>query len=205
MSDELKRYKKQIKDELMNGLHNQADIQRRVESGGAIPRTKAVKKVRKGICSMCQRLCPSCSGGGHDSDNDSDGGNEIIGGNRHAGLVKTFKKMGHSISHNKLVKGVGKELLHTGKAVGTAVVNEAKKEGTKYALNGLKDLALGATETVATNPELLLLAAGVKKPKQKRAPSEKQKRRHSLIRELMKEHHCSLAEASSHIKQHNLA
>ena len=207
MSDELKRYKKQIKDELMNGLHTQMHSQNKVQGGGPGPGipgiggAKKTKKIRKGVCSMCQQLCPSCNGN-HDSDSD-DSNNEIIGGGG-KGFVRSMKKLGHSISHNKIVKGAVKGVVKTGKKVGTAVVNEAKKEGTKYVVNGLKDMAMGATTAVAANPELLLLAAGMKKPKQKRVLSEKQKRRHELIRELMKENHCSLAEASSYIKQHNL-
>ena len=206
MSDDLKRYKKQIKDELMNGLHSQMHSEKTIQSGGSaaidVPHAK-MKKIRKGVCSMCKKLCPSCNAS-HDSDSDNDDSeNEIIGGGSKS-FVHSMKKLGHSISHNKIVKGAVKGIVKTGKQVGTAVANEAKKEGTKFVVNGLKDMAMGATGAVATNPELLLLAAGVKKPKQKRVLSEKQKRRHALIRELMKENHCSLAEASSHIKQHNL-
>jgi len=207
MSDELKRYKKQIKDELMNGLHSQMHIQNKVQGGGSGPGIgagiggKKLKKIHKGVCSKCQKLCPSCNSN-HNSDSDSDSDsdeNEIIGGGG-KGFVRSMKKLGRQISHNKIVKGAVKGIVKTGKTVG----NEIKKEGTKYVVNGLKDMAIDATAAVAANPELLLLAAGVKKPKQKRVPSAKQTRRHELIRQLMKENNCSLAEASSHIKQHNL-
>ena len=43
-----------------------------------------------------------------------------------------------------------------------------------------------------------------KKPRKKRVVSEKEKRRRALIRQLMQENNCSLAEASKHIKQHNI-
>ena len=63
---------------------------------------------------------------------------------------------------------------------------------------------------MAEAPEIgvpLMLAtsgSGMKKPKQKRQQSEKQKRRHALVSKLMREHGCSLGDASKYIKEHNI-
>ena len=60
-----------------------------------------------------------------------------------------------------------------------------------------------AGETVAENPELVLLAAGMKKKRTRRV-SEKEMNRHKLIRQLMDKYDISLCEASKIIKQKNL-
>jgi hypothetical protein len=44
----------------------------------------------------------------------------------------------------------------------------------------------------------------MRKPKRTRTVSEKEKRRHALVRKLMQQHGCSLAEASRHIKENNI-
>jgi hypothetical protein len=110
-----------------------------------------------------------------------------------------------------------KSMKHLGKDLGTAVkkagIGAVSKEiattGVKYAKDNIGKLMSGAEEML---PEalpvaeeaapLMLMAAGMqKKPKRTRKISQKEANRHALIRKLMKQHKCTLAEASQHIKE----
>lgn len=65
--------------------------------------------------------------------------------------------------------------------------------------------AEAAAPELAEEAPLMMMAAGMKKPKRTRQVSEKEKNRHALIRQLMNKHGCTLAEASKHIKEINLS
>lgn len=67
------------------------------------------------------------------------------------------------------------------------------------------EAALPEALPIAEEAAPLLLAAGMKKQKRTRVVSQKEANRHALIRKLMQKHGCTLAEASSHIKENNLA
>ena len=114
-----------------------------------------------------------------------------------------------------------KSIKHFGNDLGTAVkkagISAAAKEiastGVKYAKDNIGKMMSGAEEML---PEalpvaeeaapMMLMAAGMqKKPKRTRKISQKEANRHALIRKLMKQHGCSLAEASQHIKENGLA
>lgn len=155
------------------------------------------------------------------SDNYTDVGGSFVGKNV---VRKTMKKAkavaedaedevhGGKFNFVKSMKHFGKDFGHAMKKAG---INEATKviaqEGVKFAKNNIGKLVQGAEEVL---PEALpvaeevgpmaLLAAGMKKPKRTRKVSDKEKRRHALVRKLMQEHHCSLAEASKYIKEENI-
>ena len=88
--------------------------------------------------------------------------------------------------------------------------NAIAKEGVNFAKKNIGNLVSGAEEVlpealpVAEEAAPLLLAAGMQKPKRTRKVSDKEKRRHELVRKLMNKHGCSLAEASTHIKENNI-
>ena len=118
---------------------------------------------------------------------------------------------GGKIHFIKSMKHLGKDFGHALKKAG---INEASKviaqEGVKFAKNNIGKLISGAEEVlpealpIAEEIAPLALAAGMKKPKRIRQVSDKEKRRHALVRKLMEKHNCTLAAASKHIKEKNL-
>ncbi len=88
------------------------------------------------------------------------------------------------------------------------MVKTLVQEGVKFAKNNIGTLVSGAETALPVAEEvapLALLAAGMKKPRRTRQVSQKEANRHALIRKLMQQHGCSLAEASKYIKEKNLA
>jgi hypothetical protein len=113
---------------------------------------------------------------------------EMTGMNQDGGsFLKSMKKLGHSVS-----KGASK--------IGQQIVSQGTKELGKAAIGGIKD--------VLTNPGTIsevAEGAGIKKERKQRTVSEKEHRRHALIRKIMDEKGCGMAQASKHIKENKLA
>jgi hypothetical protein len=130
------------------------------------------------------------------------------GGKIHIG--KSLKNIGHSI-----VKDVSKGATIIKDTAIKTGANMAGKEAGEYLYNGLKEAGKSmlssapvigeeAGMAVAENPELLMLAAGMEKVKKTRIVSEKEKRRHVLVKKIMKKQGVSLPEASNFIKSNNI-
>ena len=102
---------------------------------------------------------------------------EAVGGKIH--FIKSMKKLG-----NKMQKG----MTSIGSEIGHDVLNNVAQQGMEYVKN---------------EAPMMLMAGGVKQ-KRTRTVSAKEAGRHRLIKELMQKHKCTLAEASSHIKQNQL-
>ena len=122
-------------------------------------------------------------------------------------FVKSMKHLGHSM------KKTGQEF---GTALKKAGINEASRaiaqEGVKFAkdnigkmISGAEAIAPEALPVAEEAAPLMLMAAGKKKPKRTRTVSEKEKRRHALVWQLMQQHGCTLGEASRHIKEEGLS
>jgi hypothetical protein len=168
------------------------------------------------------------SDSGSDSDSDMEGGKlDFVKSVKKAGkkMVKeeggkfSFKKMGKSLKH--VGNEIGKDVKKGAKMVkDTAVKTGAQmagKEAGEYLYNGIKqagkdfmqyapEVAEDAGMTVAENPELLL-AAGVekeKKPKRTRNVSDRERKRHAMVRKVMQKYGVSLPEASKMIKTKNI-
>lgn len=155
---------------------------------------RTLKKVRK-IPEEIQNIVQTDSDS--ESESDEEGEPAVQGGKMH--FVKSMKSFGKDF----------------GTALKKAGINEASKviaqEGVKFAKNNIGKLMTSAEEVL---PEALpvaeevapmaLMAAGMKKPKRTRKVSDKEKRRHALVRQLMEKHQCTLAAASRHIKEKNL-
>jgi hypothetical protein len=77
-------------------------------------------------------------------------------------------------------------------------------EAGKSMLSSAPVIGEEAGMAVAENPELLMLAAGMKKVKKTRIVSEKEKRRHVLVKKIMQKQGVSLPEASNFIKSNNI-
>jgi hypothetical protein len=102
---------------------------------------------------------------------------------------------------------------HVGRKLANTTKNHIVPIAKVVAKTALKD---GALALVESNPELLPLlpvanytidkaiGSGIKKPRKKREQSQKEKNRHVLVRNLMKENNMTLPEASSYIKNNNL-
>jgi len=167
---------------------------------------------------------------GYDSENSDD---EVIGGSikmptmkQTTNVVKKAMKKAHEIEQEvedhipnqvtggkfhfaKSMKKFGSELGTGIKKAGIAEVSkEVAKQGMQFAKDNVGKLLSGAEAAapeLAEEAPLLMMAAGMeKKPKRTRQVSAKEKNRHALIRKLMNEHGCTLAEASKHIKANNL-
>lgn len=149
--------------------------------GGAIVPKKMVRKAMKKIKAM------------EDEAEDS-----VVGGKIH--FMKSMKKLGKEFGTSLKKAGIQE------------VTKNIAQEGVKFAKNNIGKMISGAEEIL---PEALpiaeevgpmaLMAAGMKKPKRTRQVSQKEANRHALIRKLMQQHGCSLAEASKHIKEKNLS
>jgi hypothetical protein len=119
---------------------------------------------------------------------------QLVGGKMHKfNFVKSMKHIGSAL---KVGTDVAKNVVKSGvKQLTDAGVNAIKSGLETYA----PTIGMDAVETAP-----LLLAAGMKKPKRARKVSQREMNRHALIRKLMNDHGCSLAEASKHIKQNSL-
>lgn len=155
------------------------------------PMKLAPKKVSKRVEKIVQ---PVDQGGDMSSDDE-----EFTGGKFN--FVKSMKHIGHDIGEGTKKVAVG------------LIAKEAGTQLAKGVSYGAKAIANGASSLVASAPEALpiaeesaplLMACGMKKPKRTRKLSQKEVNRHALIRKLMSQHKCSLAEASKHIKENNI-
>tara|TARA_B100002003_G_scaffold177284_1_gene165189 strand:- start:286 stop:867 length:582 start_codon:yes stop_codon:yes gene_type:complete len=190
---DLKQYKEMIKNQILDDVRKQIAKEHKIATGTYTtkhiaqyedvakhiqPKKKTTKKTKKKI------LPPPLN----EDDNE-------------------LEEQGGKVHFLKHMKGFGKSVAKFGKKAGKAISNEVIKQGSqqlgKMALEGAKDFMTYAP-VVAEEGAPLLLAAGMKKPKRKRLLSDKEKRRHILVRKIMNEHGCSLPEASKYIKQHNL-
>ena len=127
---------------------------------------------------------------------------EEDGGNLKHLAHHLHKNITHTINKNH----VGRKLKNTAK---NHVIPIAKD----MAKTALKD---GAMALAVSNPELApmlpianytidkAIGSGIKKPRKKREQSEKERNRHVLVRNLMKDNNMTLPEASSYIKNNNL-
>lgn len=131
-----------------------------------------------------------------DEDEDEDSDMEVTGGKFN--FIKSMKHLGRDIAHSVRKAGIQK----IGKEIADVGVNQLKKIGT----NLLSTAETVAPEVAEEGAEVapLAVAAGMKKPRKKRVASQKEKNRHELIRQLMKEYGCTLPEASRYIKENNL-
>lgn len=169
------------------------------ESGGSFHGKPVVRKLMKKMKATSRMAIKQESSGESSDESSSDDETEpaIQGGKIH--FVKSMKKFG---------KDFGTSLKQAGIKEAT---NAIAKEGVDFAKKNIGSLISGAE---AVLPEalpiaeeaapLMLMAAGMKKPKRTRKVSDKEKRRHELVRKLMNKHNCSLAEASSFIKENNI-
>ena len=95
---------------------------------------------------------------------------------------------------------------------GSVTGGESFWDGFKRGFNMVMKPAAGVAKAVApvAGPYGMAASAGLsalgygKKPKQKRALSEKQKKRNAMVRQLMKENGMSLPQASKYIKENGL-
>ena len=220
---DLKQYKQHIRDQLLHGVKNQIEIDKRIQDGvklkgkgikpkqtedldifsdlpirarkpGGLLNPKLAKKVRE----LQKSAIPTIN---------MDDDNEEI----HGGKFNFVKSISHA------TKDIGNVAKTASKAVVNEVIKQGSKEAGKAIVESAKTTAKGfmasapelatagevAGETVAENPELVLLAAGMKKKRTRRV-SEKEMNRHKLIRQLMDKYDISLCEASKIIKQKNL-
>ena len=153
-----------------------------------------------------------------DSDSDAEGGSFVGKKLRPKAVMRSkIENTAEQLVHGgkfhfaKSMDKFGKDLGDGLKKAGiSAVSKEVADQGVKFAKKNIGKLMTGAEDVlpealpVAEEAAPLLLAAGMKKPKRTRRVSEKESKRHELVRKLMKEHDCSLAEASSHIKKNSI-
>ena len=197
---DLKQYKEMIKNQILDDVRKQIAKEHKIATGTYntkhiasyediakhIPK-KMTKKTTKKTTKKVAITPP------YEEDNDEDD--------------DQLEEQGGKIHFLKHMKGFGRSVAKFGKKAGKAISNEVIKQGSqqlgKYALEAGKDFLTYAPE-IAEEGAPLLLAGGMKKPKRTRVLSDKEKRRHALVRKVMNEHGYSLPEASKYIKQHNL-
>ena len=147
------------------------------EEGGSIVPKKIVRKAMKKIKAIEDEAVDSVNGG-------------------KVHFMKSMKKFGSDF---------GTSLRKAGIQEATKTIAQ---EGVKFAKNNIGSLMSGVETALPVAEEvapLALMAAGMKKPRRTRQVSQKEANRHALIRKLMQQHGCSLAEASKYIKEKNLA
>jgi len=197
---DLKQYKEMITKQILDDVRKQIAKEHKIATGSyttkhvaqyedaakPIPQKLAKKSTKKVIKKVA--ITPP-----YEEENDEDD--------------DQLEEQGGKMHFLKHMKGFGRSVSKFGKKAGKAISNEVIKQGSqqlgKMALEGAKDFMTYAP-IVAEDAAPLLLAAGMKKPKRTRVLSDKEKRRHALVRKVMDEHSCSLPEASKYIKQHNL-
>jgi hypothetical protein len=216
----LQQYKNNIKNKLIAGLNQQSMIDNKIKndrkpmksissnnySGGSLKPNKFVAKEHV-LTSLS--FDPSYYG---EDQHDKDLLENMYSKNNLNKLEdKTPRKTNKKITGGKL--NIGKDLHDVGmsfakagasiigKETGTAIVNGIKNFGNSVA----SEAPVIGTETAEVAPEAMLLAAGMnKKPKRNRTISEKEKKRHQLIRQLMQKHNINLSQASKFIKSKNI-
>ena len=160
-------------------------------------------------------------GSDSDSDDSTDVGGSFVGKNvnKVKAIVRDVEEKVDKVVHGgkfHFAKGLKKFGHDLGdglkKARFSAVSKEVADQGIKFAKKNIGKLMTGAKEVLAEAlpvaeeaAPLMLMAAGMKKPKRTRRVSEKEANRHALVRKLMKQHGCTLGEASKHIKEKNLS
>lgn len=151
------------------------------------------KSVRK----MMKKAKPQMREESSDESSEEEDEPAVQGGKMH--FVKSMKKLGKDFGQSMKKVGIQE------------VTKTLAQEGVKYAKNNIGSMISGAESVLPEalpiaeeSAPLLLMAAGMNKPKRTRKVSEKERRRHDLVRKLMSKHGCSLAEASSHIKENNI-
>lgn len=210
---DLKKYRENIRNELLQGVNQQAVKQTLMKTGNYAKKTTKkhvdlvedeIKRVRQPM----KRAKPSAIIYNSDSDGETSVESMPVIGGKMPG-IKSLKKLGSDIvkgsksAANDLASGTKKVVIATAaKELGTNIYSGLKSGAQSL----MSEAPIAAEEAlpVAEAAAPLLLAAGVKKPRKKRVVSEKEQRRHALIRKLMQKHNCSLAEASNHIKKNNI-
>lgn len=211
MDFDLQKYRAHIAKKLMNNTAKTAIIDN-VKKSGAMRRFNDVN------------VSPDIS----DHENESvDGGKMDYVKRLKESIGKKSKKPSENVeggkfSFKKAFKSVGKTIEHTANDVGKTALktgaNLAGKDLGQYVYNGIKEAGKGFAEyapavaedaglAVESNPELLLLAAGLDPPKRKstkKTISAKERSRLDLVKKLMERYNISLPEASKMIKDKNL-
>ena len=216
----LQQYKNNIKNKLLAGLNNQSMIDNKIKndrkpmksistndySGGSLKSKGFVAK---------EHVLPSISFDpsyyGEDEDDKDLLENMYSKNNLNKLEDKIPKKTNKKITGGKI--NIGKDLHDIGttfakagasvlgKEAGTSIVKGIKSFGSSVA----EEAPIAGEEALAVAPEATLLAAGMnKKPKRNRTISEKEKKRHQLIRQLMQKHNINLSQASKFIKSKNI-
>lgn len=104
---------------------------------------------------------------------------------------------GKSFFKSKAFKNVTRGISHVAKDVGHEVLKQGVKKLGNYALDALEQEG----PMLAEEAPMLAMGAGMRK---KRVVSAKMKRRHAIIKKLMKEHGLTMTEANSYITKHNI-
>lgn len=221
---DLKKYRENIRNELLQGVNQQAVKQTLMKTGNYTKKTTKkhvdlvedeIKRVRQpmkrakpsAIIYNSDRNAHYTEGTSGSDDEASVESMPVVGGKMPG--IKSLKKLGSDIvsgsksAANDLASGTKKVVIATAaKELGTNIYSGLKSGAQSL----MSEAPIAAEEAlpVAEEAAPLLLAAGVKKPRKKRVVSEKEQRRHALIRKLMQKHKCTLAEASNHIKKNNI-
>ena len=231
MEFNLKQYRKKISEKLIDDIKNKNLIDNNIQQGKKQvnkmkkqtdkniklyedkfeePTQQKLNMIKRNVRRQTQRVNDYLES--DDEGNDTENENLYQGGKIH--FLKSLKKVGKTMS--KDLNTAGKTFKNT--AIKTGATLAGQEAGT-YLYNGLKTVG----KTIANNaaafgeealpiaeaygPEIAeaaVVAAGMKKPKQKRQQSQKQINRGLLIKKLMNKHNISLPEASQIIKANNL-
>jgi hypothetical protein len=199
--EDLVRCMSKFKGAVLTQMHSQYPDSSYVPKGGCLEEMddccmQAPKKVSRGIKKIVQ---PVDQGGDMSSEDET----EFKGGKFN--FVKSMKHIGHDIGEGTKKVAIGLVAKEAGTQLVKGLSSGAKAIGNA-ASSAASSLVASAPEdaVVAEEAAPLLMACGMKKPKRTRKLSQKEVNRHALIRKLMSQHKCSLAEASRHIKENNI-
>ena len=206
---DLKQYKEKIRNELLNDVRRQIEYEYGLAHLGHYAHNGSKRaKAKKKVVEESHDAQADEEEGDHDDDEIEGGKMHFLRHMKHFG--RDIKHVANKVGHSKAMKTIGKVATDTGKDIAKVATSKLAKEAgdqlTNMAISTAKGLVTVAPEVgeVALETAPVLLAGDMKK-QPKRVLSDKQKRRNELIRKLMKQHGCTLGEASSHIKQNNIA
>jgi len=196
---DLKQYKEMIANQILNDVKKQIEKEKKMADGSYntkhvaqyenIAKNVIPKRTKKVI--KQNKVSPP-----NEPDDDGEDNTDQLeeGGKIH--FLKHMKKFGRSVTK------FGKK---AGKAIENEVVKQGAKELGKVAIEGAKGFMTYGVPALEESAPLLLAAGMQKRPRKTRNVSEKEKRRHTLVKKIMNEHKCSLPQASKHIKENNLS